>query len=199
MADYDDWFSQTFNIDTSGQGDLADSGGYSGGDYDAMFAQNFGDVAAPAGLTSTYGTSPGGTADTSFTGGTGTDASSGGFLGFVASAGGTIADAFKSAFTGAMSLFTNPEKTVTGPDGTTKTTGGGINTLGQTLLAGALQSLGQGQVLKWQADRVSKEKALDRRAVKEAQAEKYRRAAYGEAPQIAQPSTGVGLIHRGGV
>lgn len=207
--DYDDWFSQTFNIDTSGNTDYGtggDPGNYSGADYDAMFAKTFGSGdGSPTGMLATSETSqgaPAGAASASYTGGSG-DWTSGGALDTIKSWGEDILGAIGKAAGAAGKLFTEPEgSTMKLNPATGKyepvATGGGLSSLGQLLLAGAVQSLGQGSVLKWQAERASKEKAKDRAAVLAAQNEKYRRQAYGAAPQLGAPQRGIGLVGTAG-
>lgn len=205
---YDDWFEQTFGVDTSGNTDYGtggDPGSYSGADYDAMFAEKFGSGdSSPTGMLATSETSqgaPAGAASASYTGGSGDFLS--GALDTIKSWGDDILGAVSKAAGAAGKLFTEPEgSTMKLNPATGKyepvATGGGLSSLGQLLLAGAVQSLGQGSVLKWQAERASQEKAKDRKAVLAAQNEKYRRQEYGAAPQLGTPQRGIGLVGTAG-
>jgi hypothetical protein len=207
---YEDWFQNMFDIDTSGNTDVGtggDAGSYSGADYDAMFAQQFGTATGGEGggdggggmlaaaAPETQAGAPAGAASASYSGGTDVLGSVGAFA---TEAAGTL----KEWFDKATKLFTEPETTKRVLNKETGqyedvATGGGMNSLGKLLIAGAIQSLGQGSVMKWQAERASKEKAKDRAAVVAAKNEEYRRKAYGAAPQIGTPQRGIGLIGTG--
>lgn len=204
---YEDWFQDVFKVDTSGNTEQG-AGSYSGADYDAAFAQQFG--AATGGgdgglLQETQAGAPSVAASASYSSTTG-DGTQGNadILNSVGTFASDAASTLKDWFDKATSLFTEPETTrrvqnkETGQYEDVTSAGGGLNSLGKLLIAGAIQSLGQGSVLKWQAERASKEKAKDRAAVLAAQNEKYRRAAYGGAPQLNAKRRGSGLLGTGG-
>lgn len=198
-----DWFSDLFpDIDTSGNVDYGtggDPGSYSGASYDQMFEQTFGGTGADtSAYTPTYDTSGGGGG-----GGGGQDSASvfANIGDFVTGAQNTVSGWWDEAVKLGEKLFTNPEQTTTQIDPLTKkpvqvtTAGGGLNSLGQLLISGAIQGLGQGQVMKWQAERASKEKQKERNFEREKRAEDFSRKPYGGAPQLA-PKMGTGLIRR---
>ena len=210
MADYVDWFENMFGADTSGNVDVGtggDPGGYSGESYDAMFERVFGDVGSSPGFAPTYDTSAGGPAEQTSQGGllAGAVTSGGGTSGgFLESALGEIKGWFDSAMGAAGKLFTEQPSTtsrinpLTGKPETVQSAGGGLNSLGQLLLTGAIQGLGQGSVVKWQQERAEKEKARDRKLTRETRDIEYARKEYGAAPQIGAPTRGVGLIKQTG-
>lgn len=211
---YDDWFQQTFGVDTSGNTDLGtggDAGSYSGATYDSMFSDIFGGTGANQGfnLPADYGAEGGGSApmqsmpqeepDDSVLGDAWGSAQK-----FVTG----VWDELKS---GAEKLFVTPAGTETTRDAqgrvTTRDVGPALNTLGQTLLAGVLKSVGEGMATKWVAGEKAKA-AKKERAFTAAEAEKnralqrenrdiaYSRVPYGQAPQLGTPTRGVGLIGR---
>lgn len=199
--DYEDWFSNMFNVDTSGNTDYGtggDPGDYSGANYDAMFASTFGgDQTTPADYSAAESSGGGGGAGE----GAATNGATDSFTAFLGKMGDVLSGGLESIYSGAKSLFTVPEGgTRTFMEGGKRVTeavpGGGLNDLGKQLLAGALASIGTGAVSKWQQERREKElqnertfraseaqKDRDFRA--EQQADKYRRMVYGKAPQLA--------------
>lgn len=96
------------------------------------------------------------------------------------------------AFDFVKTAVTTPE-TVDKEGNVTK--GGGLNDLSKMILAGAIQSYGQGQVMKWQQERAEKESARTRQQKREDRDEQYSRKPFGTAPQLA-PSRG---LVKGGV
>ena len=105
----------------------------------------------------------------------------------------------------ANKLFMTPDTTDSKTDATK---GGGLNTLGQTLLAGALQGISQSSLQKWQAERAAKENKLTREASaaenakqrafdKQQQDERYSRAEYGGSPSLGRPRRGSGILSSG--
>jgi hypothetical protein len=209
---YDDWFQQTFNVDTSGNTDYGtggDPGSYSGENYDAMFADMFSNTGANAGfnLPADYG---GGGGDQPQMPAQEDEQSA--LAAAWDSSKNFILDVGDTLKTGAEKLFMTPEGTATARDPitgaiTSRPVGGGLNTLGQTLLAGVLKSVGEGMNEKWKADTVAKENAktraatakendLNRKLTRESRDMAYARKEYGQAPQLGTPTRGVGLIGR---
>lgn len=216
---YEDWFSSMFNVDTSGNTDPGtggDAGNYSGADYDAMFANTFGDTGGSPGFEALYGTSAGGPEGAVAGEGllaqpAATEGTADSFSAFLSKMGTMLSGGLESIYSGTKSIFTTPEgttQTAMGPDGkpvTTNVPAGGLNDLGKQLLAGAITSIGSASMLKWQEERKSKEASKVRKFqageaqktrdfAAEQQAEKYRRTAYGQAPQMTAKR---GLIQGG--
>ena len=217
MAEYVDWFENMFGADTSGNVDTGtggDPGNYSGESYDAMFERVFGDVGGSPGFETVEGTSAGGGSGlvgSTFHGAPEASAPEGGstLAGALSAGLGTLGSWFEKIAAGAGKLFTEQPSTttrinpLTGKPEMVQSAGGGLNSLGQLLLSGAIQGLGQSSVLKWQAETAekSKKKAFEREKTfeKEKRAEDFARKAYGVAPQIGAPTRGVGLIKQTGV
>ncbi len=211
MAEYDDWFNNTFG----GSGASSDmGGGYSGENYDQMFQQTFGDVPGTSSVEDTtgQGAAPTGAASASFTGGSFSGDVSGAIdnaLGYAKTAISSLGDWASKVFTEQPSTTTryNP---ATGKYEDVANAGGGLNSLGKTLLAGALQSLGTAAVAKWQNERASEEaakgrkfsaaeKEKDRQFERDKIADQNARKPYGTDTGLGVPRTGVGLINRGTV
>ena len=125
------------------------------------------------------------------------------FGNFVTSAGDTISGWMKEATGLASKLFTNPPSSSTRIDPTTgkpvtvEKPGGGLNSLGQLLIAGAIQGVAGGYAAKAKQAAEEKEKKRERTFKREEKAEEYARKEYGGAPQIGRVTRGTGLLARG--
>ena len=116
---------------------------------------------------------------------------------FVTNAGGAISNWASKIFTNQPSTTTriNP---ATGKPETIEKPGGGLNSLGQLLIAGALQGVAGGMASKSKQEAEAKEKKKERSFEREKIAEGYARKEYGAAPQIGQATRGTGLLYNQG-
>lgn len=171
-----------------------------GGERDAAdaYAALYGDTAASpqGGATFGAGVTGGGPAGGGSEGGI--------FDNFVNSAGSTISGWWKDAGDIASKIFTNQPSTTTrvnpetGKLETVEKPGGGLSSLGQLLIAGALQGVSSGMASKSKQEAESKEKKKERTFEREKIAEGYARKEYGTAPQIGQATRGTGLLYNKG-